>query len=72
MAYWEINVPTVDAEQRKGVQTFTYSAERYPLQLLAKRQARKDVDSPEAIRHRRGATADTGAMSVVWHDTYQF
>ncbi|HWU08453.1 MAG TPA: hypothetical protein VN520_19085 [Streptomyces sp.] len=72
MAYWEINIPTVDADQRSGVQTFTYSAERYPLQLLAKRQARKDVDSADAIRHRRGAEAKPDAIQVVWHETYEF
>ncbi|AVZ77980.1 hypothetical protein SLUN_38800 (plasmid) [Streptomyces lunaelactis] len=72
MAYWEINIPTVDADKRSGVQTFTYSAERYPLQLLAKRQARADVASADAIRHRRGAEAKTDAIKVVWHETYEF
>ncbi|NEE36968.1 hypothetical protein G3M53_67670 [Streptomyces sp. SID7982] len=72
MAHWEIRIPTVTADQRDGVQVFTYSAERYPLQLLAKRQARADVASADAIRHRRGAEAKTDAIKVVWHETYEF
>lgn len=72
MAYWEISIPTVDADKRSGVQTFTYSAERYPLHLLAKNQARRDVAGADAIRHRRGAEARPGAISVVWRDSYVF
>ncbi|GAA1376672.1 hypothetical protein GCM10009612_75370 [Streptomyces beijiangensis] len=72
MAYWEIEIPTVTADQRSGVQVFTYSATVYPLQLLAKRQARVDVDSADAIRHRRGATAKPDAIQVVWHATCEF
>ncbi|MEU8892944.1 hypothetical protein [Streptomyces sp. NPDC048442] len=71
MAYWEIDIPTVRADQRSGVQVFTYRADLYPLQLLAKRQARKDVNSADAIRHRRGAKPLVDAIKVIWHDTYE-
>ncbi|MFD5342318.1 hypothetical protein ACFWJY_00730 [Streptomyces anulatus] len=70
MAHWEIRIPTVTADQRDGVQVFTYSADRCPLQLQAKRQARADVDSADAIRHRRGAVARPEAIKVIWHETY--
>ncbi|MFD5899646.1 hypothetical protein [Streptomyces sp. NPDC060366] len=72
MAHWEIRIPTVTADQRSGVQVFTYPAETYPLQLLAKRQARRDVDSADAIRHRRGAEARPEAIKAIWHETYEF
>ncbi|MFG3043088.1 hypothetical protein ACGFYZ_39950 [Streptomyces sp. NPDC048330] len=67
MAYWEITVPTVTADSRSGVQVFTYPAERFPAKDLAQSQARLDVDSADAIRHRRGASAVPDAIRTVWH-----
>ncbi|WP_374778707.1 hypothetical protein OG756_42145 (plasmid) [Streptomyces sp. NBC_01310] len=71
MAHWEIKIPTVTADLRPGVQVFTYSAERFPEKDQAQSQARRDVASEDAIRHRRGADARPEAIKVIWHETYE-
>ncbi|MFF8414692.1 hypothetical protein [Streptomyces omiyaensis] len=71
MAHWEIKIPTVTADQRPGVQVFTYPAERWPMESQARSQARQDVDSADAIRHRRGAIARPEAIRAIWHETYE-
>jgi hypothetical protein len=71
MAYWEVEFPTVTADARTGVQVFTYPAGRFSCRSDVIDQARKDVDSENAVRHRAGAVAKVEAIRAIWHDRVQ-
>jgi hypothetical protein len=63
--WWEVAIPTLRPDgQQLGVQVFTYPKEEVPVGRLAKRLARADAISVAAIRHRRGARVDLGALTV--------
>ncbi|MET8861260.1 hypothetical protein ABZW95_34575, partial [Streptomyces sp. NPDC004579] len=70
MGHWEIRIPTrlPGQEPQTGVQVFTYPAAAFPFRGDAIEQARVDVGTDRAIRHRRQALADVTRMQVVWHD----
>jgi hypothetical protein len=60
MARWQIEIPTVTEDGQPGVQVFSYDA----TYTGARDQVLIDVQSPDAVRHRRGARVDLTALTV--------
>ncbi|MFI9588266.1 hypothetical protein ACIHCQ_42275 [Streptomyces sp. NPDC052236] len=61
MARWLIEIPMVTNDgQPKGVQLFHYDADY----TAARTQALADVDTEDAIRHRRGARLDVSRLKI--------
>ncbi|MEU3189496.1 hypothetical protein ABZ686_02375 [Streptomyces sp. NPDC006992] len=61
---WEIAIPTLTADQRRGVQVFTYPVDAFAISYDAKRRAIEDAIEEAAVRHRRGADLDLSSVTV--------
>ncbi|MFI8849397.1 hypothetical protein [Streptomyces sp. 891-h] len=69
MLRWEVHIPTIAPDGTRGVHTFVYSR---PSETCARdsilADALTDALAQAAIRHRRGACADTKALTITVRD----
>lgn len=63
MARWEVRTPTVAPDGTRGFQMFVYSLTLHN-EANARSRALAEVTSNTAVRHRRGAAADTTALDI--------